>query len=584
MYKNIFYNKKKSVICLWEQIKGQNLYTDIDWAPYVFLPATGESDIKSIFGQPMVKKSFNSFYEYKNYINENPECHEALVKPEIQFLAERYHGIPDEEIEIPILRIYSIDIETSAENFTDAQEAKDPITLISIWDTLTGGAWTFGTHEYNGNLPDVTYIKCNNEKDLISRFLSHLKSNPFDVLTGWNIYTFDIPYIITRILKLWGEETKIHNYLSPIHQVSMWTGAKVYDGSGRMMKGSEYKLDIGGITILDYMDIYKRYGERLESYSLNYVSSHELEKGKLDYSQEALNLRDLYLNNFDKFVEYNVIDAKRPVQLEKKLGYIQMIQTLSLLTKTPMYCYQTQNAQIEGLVLTYLKRHSQCAPPLIKGIKEDYEAAYVKEPIPGVYKWVVDIDVMSEYPTAIITLNMSPETYFGKILDLKEEDIVRYTAARQFPIIKVKKPGDKIIEYDHQKLATFNNALAAGKLSIAPNGAMFVTGKVGILADVAFQLFAQRKKFKSKMNKLIKAGGNKNEVNRLDKLQWTTKILLNSIYGILAIPYSRYANINIAEAVTACGRHIIKSGERFINKLMNNPNDELKAILKDLKS
>jgi DNA polymerase elongation subunit (family B) len=572
------------VVRLWEQIKGQNLYTDIDWAPYVFLPTSGEVDIKSIFDQPMVKKTFNTFYEYKNFIKENPDSHENSVKPEIQFLAERYSGIPDEEIEIPTLKIYSIDIETSAENFTDAQEAKDPITLISIWDMTAWRATTFGVCDYTGNLPDITYVKCNNEKDLISRFLAYLKSNPFDVVTGWNCYAFDLPYIINRIFNLWGGETKIHNYLSPIHQVSMWTGAKVYDGSGRMMKGSEYKLDIGGVTILDYMDIYKRYGEKLESYSLNFVSSHELEKGKLDYSQEAINLRDLYLNNFDTFVEYNVIDAKRPAQLEKKLGFIQMIQTLSLLTKTPMYCYQTQNAQIEGLVLTYLKRHGQCAPGLTMGIKEDYEAAYVKEPRPGIYKWIADMDVMSEYPTAIITLNMSPETYFGKILDLKEEDIVRYTAARQFPVIKVKKPGDKIIEYDREKIITFNNALAAGKLSIAPNGAMFVTGKVGVLADVAFQLFAQRKKFKGKMNKLIKAGGNKNEINRLDKLQWTTKILLNSIYGILAIPYSRYANINIAEAVTACGRHIIKSGERFINDLLNNPNSELKVILEELKS
>jgi len=85
------------------------------------------------------------------------------------------------------------------------------------------------------------------------------------------------------------------------------------------------------------------------------------------------------------------------------------------------------------------------------------------------------------------------------------------------------------------------------------------------------------------MDKLEKSGGQKNEVDKLDKLQWTTKILLNSIYGVLAIPYSRYANVNIAEAVTACGRHIVKSGERFVNEILNSPNTELNKVLEELK-
>jgi len=234
------------------------------------------------------------------------------------------------------------------------------------------------------------------------------------------------------------------------------------------------------------------------------------------------------------------------------------------------------------LVLTYLRRHNLCAPCLTRGIKEDFPAAYVKEPVPGVYKWVVDIDVLSEYPTAIITLNMSPETYFGRILNMSEEEVVKCTAQRKFPVIEVKKPDGSIIEYDHKKIKQFNNALTAGKICIAPCGTMFTTSKVGVLSDVAYQLFQQRKKFKVKMKKLIKSNGDKNEIDRLDKLQWTTKILLNSIYGILAIPYSRYANINIAEAVTSCGRHIIKSGEMFINEILNNPNEDIQSILKEL--
>jgi DNA polymerase elongation subunit (family B) len=216
---------------------------------------------------------------------------------------------------------------------------------------------------------------------------------------------------------------------------------------------------------------------------------------------------------------------------------------------------------------------------LIKGTKEDYEAAYVKEPTPGIYKWVVDIDVLSEYPTAIITLNMSPETYFGKITGLDESSIVEYTRAREFPEITVRKRDNSLVTYKDNRMVTFNRALKAGRFTVAPNGAIFTTDRVGCIADVEHQLFQQRKKFKKKM----KNTRDETKVSQLDKLQYTTKILLNSIYGIMAIPYSRYANVNIAEAITACGRHIVKSGEKFVNQILNKPNKELKAILEELR-
>lgn len=580
MFKNVFYDYRQSIMHLWYTVRGEHFYANYHWVPYVFVPGNG--NVTSIYGKPMIKKWFKTYYEYKEYLEQhtdNKNIHENKVKPEIQFLAEGFHDIT----EVPEMKIYSIDIEIDSDIFPDPQAANDKIFLISVHDMNQWKTYVFGEKPYTGNMENIEYVECKTEEILLSEFLTFMKCNPCDVITGWNCYFFDIPYIVNRTKKLFGEDTKLYHRLSPIKHVNTWRGSRITDSSGRTFAGTEFKIDIGGVSILDYMDIYKKYGKKLESYSLNFVSFAELEKGKLDYSENAYSLKELYSTNWNKMVEYNVIDAKRVAQLENKLGYIKMIQSLSLLTKTPMICYQTQTSQIEGHILSHLRKKNMCAPPLLQGYQMGYDAAYVKEPQVGIYNWVLDIDVMSEYPTAIIALNMSTETYFGKILGLKEDEIIEHTANKNFPPFKIKRNNNDIF-YDSDKVAIFNKALKVGKFTIAPNGAIFTTNKTGIISEIEYNLFIQRQQTKKEMLSLEKDGQNKDLVDQLDRLQNAQKTILNSIYGIMATPYSRYANVDIAEAITACGRHVIKSSEGYINDILNNPNQELKTILDELRS
>ena len=487
---NAHYNTRSGKMHIWEEINGERLHDIVDWVPYVFIK-TNKSDIRTIDGKPVLKKEFRNYSEYYEFCKES-FAYENNVKAEIQFLAERYHHISDKGMSVPKLKIYTIDIECLSEGaFPDIQQANDPITLISIRDNQSKKVTTFGVKPYTGNA-ETTYHQ-HDEPELLLRFFNYMYKRSPDIITGWNVYGFDIPYIINRCKNIFGEDTQHYNKLSPIKIVRTWHSERF----------NEMNVDIAGVHILDYMDVYKWYTpNKLESYALNFVSNFELEKGKLDYS-EYKDLRELCKKDWNKYVDYNIVDVKRVDELEDKLGYIRLIQSLSLLTKCPMKYYQAMTALIEGALLTHFRRNNLCAPFLAGGHQKGFPAAYVKEPHKGMHKWVIDIDIESSYPFHIMTLNMSNETYYGRILGLQQRDVVKFVREKQFPPFDLSKEG-KIVYFDTNKLQMFNKALERGLFAVAPCGSVFNTTSPGMLASVERSIFYKRVEVKNKM-KAMKA-------------------------------------------------------------------------------
>jgi DNA polymerase elongation subunit (family B) len=595
MFKNIWYNTKKSQIHLWEQINGEDLYTEIPWTPYVFLPSKKEeADVKTIFGKDVKKQSFSSYYAYHSFLeeNKNHNIFENRVRNEIQFLAERYYDIPDDELYVPNLKIYYIDIEViTGEGFPDYKDPKDPVVLASIRNGLTGQTITFGydvygLRNYEGDMQNLKYYACDSEEDLMKYIFSYLHKYPCYVMSGYNIWAFDLPYMVNRAKVLWGEEKgkEIYNKMSPINIVSIW----------KQNMSEALNIDIGGLTILDYYNVYKWYGKNLERYTLEYVSQVELKKGKLENPYSSIN--EMAEKDWDRFVEYNVIDCERVNDLEIQLGYIRMIQAVSLLCKSSMKNYNAQTQLIEGLMLTYFRRNNLCAPHFAGGDQVEFKAAYVKEPDKGLHEWIVDVDITSSYPSHIITMNMSNETFMGKITRLQEEEIISCTRNRKFTPFKMLKEvnGDwEMVVFDEFKLDKFNLALKKGLLAISPNGSVFSTKKEGVVAKVEKNVFFKRKEVKGKRYEYgMKANAcedgsdeqkkYKEREKELNSLQLALKVMMNAFFGILSVPYSRYFNVYIAEAITAGGRHTIKSGEKFCNELLNSPNQALLDVLADL--
>ena len=562
---NCYYNQRTSKIHLWEEIKGERFYDVQPWSPYCFIK-TSESPIKTIFGEPAVKREFNTYHEYKEFTKDNYHALENAVKPEIQFLAERYHQIPDDQLEVPKLRIYTLDIEVkNSEGFPDIWKANDPISLISIRDSQNKKVVTFGEQPYTGD-EDIIYQHYPREEELLIRFFNFMYKRPPDVLTGWNIWGFDLPYIINRCKNLFGDDTEHYKKLSPIKVVNTWKSHR-YD---------ELNIDIAGVHIIDYIDAYKWYSpDKLESYRLDFVANHELGVGKVDYSQYK-DIRELCEKDWNLYVKYNVTDVKRVDELEDHKGYIRLIQALSLLTKCPMKFYQSMTQLIEGALLTHFRRNNLCAPHLAGGSQKRFEAAFVKEPMKGMHEWIIDIDIISSYPTAIITLNMSNETYFGRIMNFTDQQMVKYVRQREFPEFDLQRDGS-IRTLLGKDLDKFNMALKRGLFAIAPCGSVFTTKDTGEIAKVEKAIFMKRKDVKAKMKEYRNMAVETGEVQyrerekELFSLQWAIKIILNAMFGITAVPYSRYFNTNIAEAITSCGRHTIKMGQQFVNEwFLNN--------------
>ncbi len=603
---------------LWETINGEQFYDTIEWTPFVFVPVKVETGIKSIFGDQVAKKTFATYRDYKNYQASHMDIFENDVNPVIQFLTERYNGL--EEPTMPDIHIGYLDIEAPHKyGFPNVEETPASVVLISIVDEKKNRT-VFGIGDYTRNpenvpFENIEYINCNDEGDLLHKFFNWMQREKFDVLTGWNIVPdskmneyggFDIPYLIRRTIKLYGAKTALYKKLSPINKVKIFKSKKI-DGV--------YNVGIAGVSVIDFMALYKWFStNNMESFKLDYVAETELKKNKLDYS-EYNSLWDMYDKDWNKFTDYCIIDSEIVADLEDKLGYIKLAQTLSSYCFTQMTNYNSSVPLIEGLFLKYFRLNGLCAPYLHGGGDTDhFPAAYVKPPQVGIHDDVIDIDITSSYPSMIITQNMSNETYFGRIIGFNKDHItefksdmgiheeLHYGRPMYQMVVDCVRKGEfppfhilcdrGIVHYSGKKLDKFNMVVKRKLVSISPNGAVFMNQPKGIMATVEKKTFLERKKqkgLKMKYKKMAMDEPDKKDYwmeksNNKHALQWALKVLVNSLFGICSVPYSRWGNIHVAEAITSSGRWAIQSSERFVDDLLNDPTDDLIKIVDEIKS
>ena len=358
-----------------------------------------------------------------------------------------------------------------------------------------------------------------------------------DVITGWNIQLYDIPYIAKRIRRVLGE--KLMKRLSPWGLVS--------EGETYIMGRRHEVFDVGGVTQLDYLDLYKKFTYKAqESYRLDYIAEVELGQKKLDHS-EFETFKDFYKNGWQKFIEYNIVDVELVDRLEDKMKLIELALTMAYDAKVNYVDVFYQVRMWDNIIYNYLKKRNIVIPPKNKTAKgEKYAGAYVKEPNPGRYDWVVSFDLNSLYPHLIMQYNISPET---------------------------------LQEIPHPRVSV--ESILSGDFSADPdfatcaNGAMFDKSKRGFLPELMDKMYGDRVVFKKKMIE-AKKGYEKTptkklekEISRCNNIQMAKKIALNSAYGALGNAYFRYYKLENAEAITLSGQVSIRWIENKMNKRMN---------------
>jgi len=508
--------------------------------PVLFVPSP-KGEWKSLDGKQMApvvqdgaRRAREFIEKYKDVDGFEVHGYERFV---YQWISENYPG--QLRFNLQQMKIYTIDIEVACENgFPDTEACQEEMLLITIKDLSSGKFITWGTREAK---IDTEYRVFWTEQEMLADFHKWWVENTPDVVTGWNCNLYDIPYICRRIERVLGE--KWQKSLSPWDKVNM---REVY------IKGRKnLAYDILGVSILDYLDLYQKFTySNQESYRLDHIAFVELNQQKLDHS-EFENFKEFYTNDWQKFVEYNIIDVELVDRLEHKMKLLELAVTMAYDAKVNFEDVYSQVRMWDTLIYNYLKDRKICVPPKQESKKDDkYAGAYVKEPVPGQYEWVVSFDLNSLYPHLIMQYNISPETLVDE----------------RFPGVSV----DKLLNQE---------VTIKGDTCVCANGAQYRKDIHGFLPEMMQKIYDERKIYKGKMlaakKKFEETGDPKlqDDISAFNNIQMARKIQLNSAYGAIGNQYFRYYNLANAEAITLSGQVSIRWIENkmnaYLNKLLN---------------
>ena len=299
---------------------GKRFNEKIFYKPTLFEPTRDKSKYKTITGHTVKAKKFDSMKSCKEYSEKFKDVTGFSFYGSTMFAYSYLNEKYGNDYDMDKIRIANIDIEVGSEDgFPEPAEASQPITAITI--KMRNKIYVMGVGAYKNDRDDVYYVDCKTEPKLIEIFLKTWKKLDPDIVTGWNTRYFDMPYIVNRIARLFGEQ-KV-NELSPWGIVKQRQVKYFFRDAGGMV------FDIQGISQLDYLELYKKFTYTAqESYRLDHIASVEVGEKKIDYSEFA-SLHQLYRLDYQKFIDYNIKDVELVERIEDKMKLIEMAIALA---------------------------------------------------------------------------------------------------------------------------------------------------------------------------------------------------------------------------------------------------------------
>ena len=527
----------------------------VEFKPTLFVPSKvgGSSQSWSTLdGSKVEKILFEDMKEATNFLKRYENVSNLSIYGNnnytAQYIQQEYPN--DIKFDRSLVRVNNIDIEVeSEEGFPEPDKAEYPV--ISICLRQNDGIYrVWGLEKYNKSRDDVLFVQCDSEHDLLSKFLDHWRHHYPDIITGWNVRFFDIPYLINRSLKVLGDQR--------VKQWSPWGNVRERT---ILMNGKQNQFySIEGIEVLDYIEIYKKFTYSLqESYRLDHIAHVELGKNKLSYEEHG-NLFTLYKEDYQKFIDYNIRDVELVHELDEKLDLISLVLTMAYRGGVNYTDTLGTTAIWDAIIYRLLCKQKVAVPPKVEKPKTPYPGGYVKEPQVGSHDWVTSFDLNSLYPNIIVQYNMSPETVMdGFINDVSVDKFLDGSAT-------VDTKG----------------------YSVAPTGVRFSHEREGVIPHIIKKYYAERRIVKNEMLRLEQENQNNStkelqyKITSLNNQQMAIKILMNSLYGALGNKYFRYFDQRVAESITLAGQLAIKWAERAVNnemqKILKTDEDYVVAI------
>ena len=567
------------------------------FSPTLFIPSKEKTEYVSFDGTDITPMSFDTMREAKEFLEQYKDMDNLKMYGTTnyihQFITDKF---PDKVSFNPnSINVVNFDIEVASDDgFPIPEKAEHPITAITVKSSKSSVFQVWGCGEYDaekcqielhGNI--IQYHKCKNESELLAKFLGYWVKDYPDIITGWNTRWFDIPYIVNRIRLLGSEEA--------MKRLSPW---KLINERNQLIGGRmNYGFEISGIQQADYLELFRKFGYSYgaqESYKLDHIGYVVLGERKLSYEEHG-DLFNLYKNDFQKFIDYNIKDVQLVDRIDEKMGLINLVMTMAYKAGVNISDTFGTTSIWESIIYRRLLKNKIISPisqietvqyPIVgaqegstnssnSGAAKDFKdvkpstiaGGYVKSPQVGAHDWVVSFDLNSLYPNIIVQANISPETlvrddipkpdFFDKYVD--EHDQERYVA----------KCHNKVEKYLNEKIEI------SDRYSQCANGVKYYKSNQGIIPSLIVEYYAERSEIKKKMLDAMsryqkeKTRQLEAEINSLENNQMAIKILLNSLYGALANKYFKYFDNALAESVTITGQLSIKWAEKEINKELN---------------
>jgi DNA polymerase elongation subunit (family B) len=565
MYQAIFYDRNDYKYYLRDDKKGWKKEFSYIGDRYVKDP---EGELTTIFGETVSKASKFKF--------KDPQFFENDIDMDTRLLVDGYYESDDTP---EYHNLVYFDIECEIVGALTPESIKDPegkITSIAIYDNNSKKYYCLILDESKRIQPvkgDKEIIRYNNERELLSGFLDlWIKLDP-TIITGWNSAYFDVPYLYYRICKVLSED--VAAYLSPIQKINP------QERKDRKTGNPINTVQLGGINHLDYMLLFQKFITKQEpSYRLDDIGQKYAKLSKIEYEGS---LDRLFETDVEKFIDYNLRDVEIIVELENSLKFIELTVNICHLCHTAYETIYYSTVLNDGAILTYLKRKGIVSPnkpttynPSLIHQKEEYAGGYLKEPNPGLYEWVIDLDFTSLYPSIIRSLNIGVETLVGRIVNNGKYD-------NQWSLKELK-------EMDPKETVTFETLqsnyttkrhsnipiwklikkIEREDLLVSAPGVIFRKDKSSVVCEILADWFAKRVEYKNKMKAAYKSG-DAVMGEFYNKRQHAYKIKLNDVYGVFAQNGWRYTDGHkmISKAITLTGQRLTQDSIKFVNNWLN---------------
>jgi DNA polymerase elongation subunit (family B) len=574
-----YLDRDKDIIHVVERVNGERRYVEYP-ARYTLYYPDSRGKFTSIFGEKLERVVVNSGKKFasEKKLHAHKGLYESDITPVFRCLADNYM-----DKDAPKLNICFFDIEVDFnkdKGFAEPDDPFNPVTAVALhlaWigrticltvkpNTLTKEQ----AQEICNKFEDT--ILCDTEEELLENFLALIADA--DILTGWNSEGFDIPYLVNRIARVLSK--------SHTREFCLWGKFPRAKTVTKYGKDSE-TYELHGRVHLDYLLLYQKYTyHEMHSYSLDAIGEYELGERKINYEGT---LDQLYNNDYETFIAYNRQDVDLLVRMDAKLQFIDLANVLAHSNTVLLQTTMGAVAQTDMAIINEAHSRGLIVPDKKKGEKPIQAAgAYVAVPKKGMHKWVGSIDLNSLYPSILRSCNMSTETIIGQIRHTLTKPMLQdfnwevakawegKFATPEYELV-MKKDKSEVLYIDFENGDTFQATGAeiyelifnSGEpWIITANGTIFTYEKTGIVPGLLERWYSERKE----MQKKAKESYGTDQYEYWDKRQLVKKINLNSLYGALLNPGSRFFDERLGQSTTLTGRCIARHMAAKVNEVI----------------